>query len=167
MLAHAAFGQERGCCIFSVLDNYLQPCLGHRAFSGRERLQHQSIRCTCTHGAEGEGKAILPTAKHAVATLAAAGKVFHPPAAVIKGMELLGKQFIASVKAGNGWTEPLAFRYLHQLRETFLLEKAEVPIYSLSWDATRLSSLDILAPSIYNPGLGLAGWCPPQASETQ
>ena len=78
-------------------------------------------------------------------------------------MELLGKKFIVSAKTGNRWTEPLAFRYLHQMQETFSFDKAEVPIYSASWDATTLSQLDALATAIYNPGLCLAGWCPPQA----
>ena len=118
-------------------------------------------------GPNGKARQISRPHKHAVATLAAAGKVFHSPGAVIKGMELLGKTFIASIKTGNKWTEPLAFRYLHQLQETFIFEKAEVPIYSLSWDATRLSSLDALATAIYNPGLCLAGWCPPQAFNNQ
>ena len=114
-------------------------------------------------GPKWKARKISQPHKHAIATIAAAGKVYHSPAAVIQGMDLLGKKFIASFKTGNRWTEPLAFRYLHVMQETFAFEKAEVPIYSLSWDATRLSWLDTLATALYNPGLCLAGWCPPQA----
>ena len=114
-------------------------------------------------GPKGEARKISGGLKHKIASMAAQGHVFHSGAAVVAGMELLGKRFMACAKTGNKWSEPLAFQYLHTLPDTFRIRLDGVPIYSLSWDATRLSHLDVLATTSYNPGLDLAGWCPPQA----
>ena len=115
-------------------------------------------------GPKGKQRKLSSGQRHKVATLAARSKVFHSGAAVIEGMELLGKKFMRCAKTGNKWSEPLAFQYLHTLQETFRIEQGGVPIFSLSWDATRLSHMDVLATAIYNPFLDLAAWCPPQAS---
>ena len=113
-------------------------------------------------GPRGKARTISAGQKYKIATLAAEGKVFHSGAAVIKGIELLGKKFMVNAKTGNKWSEPLAFQYLHCMQETFSFARAGVPIYSVAWDATRLSMMDVLATTIYNPGLNLAGWCAPQ-----
>ena len=78
-------------------------------------------------------------------------------------MELLGKHWYGSAKTANTWIEPLGFQYLHRTQEIFRFTTIEVPIYSLAWDATRLSSYDALATTMYNPGVELAVWPPPQA----
>ena len=113
-------------------------------------------------GPRGRARKISAGQKHKIASLASAGKVYHSGAAVIRGMELLGKKFKVCAATGNKWSEPLAFRYLRQLQTTFSIERCCVLIYSVAWDATCLSHMDMLATTIYNPGENIAGWCPPQ-----
>ena len=114
-------------------------------------------------GPKGKQRKMSAGQKFKMATLAAENRVFHSGAAVAEGMELLGKKFMECARTGNKWSEPLAFQYLHTLQETFRFMLDRVPIFSLAWDATRLSHMDVLATTIYSPLLNLAGWCPPQA----
>ena len=124
------------------------------------------LDCPVLVGPKGRVRKISNSQKYKIASMASRGQVFHSPAAVIKGMNLLGKKFMASAKPANKWIDPLASKYLHRLQEVFRFSDARVPIYSVAWDATRLSTMDALATTIYNPALRVAEWCPPQANIT-
>ena len=112
--------------------------------------------------------------------MAAAGVVFKSPASVVQGMEMLGKTQMSSGSAGSGagqsgdgqekhmtgankWTERLGFQYISALQDTFFLRPEVSQVYSITWDATRLSKKDTLLGITYNDDLEKAGLCPLQA----
>ena len=113
-------------------------------------------------GPKGKVKTISRNQKHKIAAMASRAVVFKSGQSVVKGMNLVGKKLLASAKSANRWVCPLAFQYLHRLQVAFDFNKALVPIFSVAWDATRLSKMDVLATTIYNPHLRVAAWCPPQ-----
>ena len=115
-------------------------------------------------GVTGKAKKISSKYKNKVATLAAKGDVYKSGQGVLKGLKLMGMGGRGkSTGTGNKWVEPRSMQYLHKLREVFWLTRVNVPVYSIAWDATRLSGLDTLCSAIYLPICRLAGWCPPQA----
>ena len=61
-------------------------------------------------------------------------------------------------QTANTWTEPVMRRYLWTLRSTFTSCMDQV--YSIAWDATRLSGKEMLFASLYCTK-GLCGWSPP------
>ena len=80
--------------------------------------------------------------------------------------KLFGRSNIASNvndAAANKWIEPLAYQCLHRLQEVFHHRRCPDHIFSIAWDAIRLSPRDTLMAAIYNHSLKLAGWCPPHA----
>ena len=61
----------------------------------------------------------------------------------------------------NRWVEPSVRRYWGQLQ--VVMQSATQPVYSLAWDATRLSGDDLLFSSMYAPSVQKACWCAPKA----
>ena len=61
---------------------------------------------------------------------------------------------------GNRWSDTTMARYLIAVVRAF--SNVEYPLYSASWDGTRLSGKDMMFCTIYNHGVGKACWCPPQ-----
>ena len=114
-------------------------------------------------GPKGRVKTLDSAQKTTIAKIASKGEVYKSGQSVVTGMELLGKHWYGSAKTANKWIEPLGFQYSHRTQEIFRCTTIEVPIYSLAWDATRLSSYDALATTMYNPGVELAVWARPQA----
>ena len=114
-------------------------------------------------GPEGRMLTVSAAVKHKIGEIAATGTVFKSGRGVAEGMEILGRRFGGSGKSTNRWIDPLCFTYIHLLQRVFKLSELAVPIISLTWDAIRLSMMDVLATAVYNPGLDIAGWCPPQA----
>ena len=124
-------------------------------------------------GPKGNHLKIDDAKKTRIANLAAAGAVFKSPASVVHAMSLLSTQNssgASSSAAGseklmtgaNKWTERAGFQYLGALQEAFFLRPEVPPVYSLTWDATRLSKKDTLLGIIYNDSLEKAGLAPLQ-----
>ena len=118
-------------------------------------------------GPQGRVKAYSQAQKHTVAVMASHGAAFKSGQGVVKGMLALGRVWRGSAKAANKWINPLALQYLRRVQDIFFFEKITIPVYSVAWDATRLSSYDALASTLYNVGLDLAAWMPPQAAHRQ
>ena len=107
-------------------------------------------------------KSLDPAQRQEVARLASKGDIFKSPAAVVSGLNLLGKHWWGSAKGTNRFLEPFGFQYLHRTQVVFKFQTIQVPVYSVGWDASRLSGHDFLATTIYNPGLELAVWAQAQ-----
>ena len=107
----------------------------------------------------------IPLTKMRIARLAAHGRSFKSPQAVLTGQSALkGKKGVKKghLKSANQWVEPYAWKLLGRVREVFDWESSS-PVISLAWDATRLSRKEILVTTIYNHAKRMAGWCPPMA----
>ena len=111
----------------------------------------------------GAGSRPMPAAKkYKIALIAAEGRLARSGRAACEILQELRPGFtMKNVRSGNNWISGLSLQYLHKLQCTFKFETCE-PVYSLSWDATRLSKRDTLVCTIYNADLDLAGWVPPQ-----
>ena len=96
--------------------------------------------------------------------MAAQGEIFKSCRAVLRGMEMLSQSIADGQGNANKWMEPLAFQLLRRMRQVFYHEKILWPVFSVSWDATRLSKKDTLFAAIYNHWLKKAGWCPPMVA---
>ena len=119
-------------------------------------------------GKKGRKRKISKAKKWKVAKLAARGKVFRSGSAVLKGMSVLDSGLDPGVdvdqeKVANKWVGALSYQYLHKLKSIFMFSRLRIPIISLSWDASRVSRMETLVSTIYNAGLDLAAWLPPQA----
>ena len=118
-------------------------------------------------GPQGKRLKVSQAKKTRVAKIAAKGEIFKSCRAVLRGMEMLGKGNAGSDAdalgkgSANKWMEPLAFQYLHCLRDVFYYQNILWPVFSISRDATRLSKKDTLFAAIYNHWLRKAAWCPP------
>ena len=103
----------------------------------------------------GGGSMRLHAAKrHYIVMIAAEGRLARSGRAACEILQELRP-------GGNNWISGLSLQYLHKLQCTFKFDTCE-PVYSLSWDATRLSKRDTLVCRIYNADLDMAGWVPPQ-----
>ena len=142
------------------------------AFALEMSMELQSASTNPLHapaliGPQGGVKAYSQAQKHTVAVMASQGAAFKSGQAVVKGMLALGRVWLGSAKAANKWINPLALQYLGRVQEIFYFKKIRIPVFSVAWDATRLSSYDALASTIYNAALDLAAWMPPQAAHRQ
>ena len=118
-------------------------------------------------GVKGRTKKISKAVKAKISKLGSRGDTFRSNRAVVRGLKILGgnKDMGGIAEKGtNRWTIPYVFQYIHCLQTTFKFEDVPAPVFSLAWDATRLSKLDVLICTIYNAALNLAGWCPPQVT---
>jgi hypothetical protein len=105
----------------------------------------------------------MPQAKkHLMAKIAAKSRLLRSGRAVAEALQLLrnDQEGFATLSA-NKWVAKLAWQYLHNAQAIMKLGLSE-PIYSISWDATRLSKRDTLIATLYNSMLDKAIWCPPQ-----
>ena len=101
--------------------------------------------------------------KFKVATIAAQGKIARSGRGLMQIMQELLPGFEGErPESAKRYLAQLSWQYLHKLRRVYEFGKC-VPIYSVSWDATRLSKRDTLIATIYNAALNLAAWMPPQA----
>ena len=64
-------------------------------------------------------------------------------------------------ESANKWAEPEMRTYLHDCFQKFA--RALQPVYSLSWDGTRLSGLDHIFGTFFSPSSQVACWSPPIA----
>ena len=102
--------------------------------------------------------------KEAVARAAAAGKLGRSGAKVlelVKRFKYFNQNLGMNFKSGNQWVEPTMRKYLGELQRQ--MTGAHHPIYSIAWDASRLSGLDLLFATVYAPHIRRAAWCPPMA----
>ena len=100
-----------------------------------------------------------------VVKLGMQGDIFHSCRAVVRGLKILtkgGEDYGISDKSANKWTVPYIYQYVRHLQIVFVFSSNLVPVYSISWDATRLSKLDVLVSTVYDCGKQVAAWCPPQ-----
>ena len=119
-------------------------------------------------GVKGRSLKIPERFKRRVVELAAAGDVFKSGHGVLRGRKLMGvlqrHKDVGehSAKSGNKWIAPHTMKYLGMTRDVFALSAAKEPVYSVAWDATRLSGLETLCATMYMPSKALACWLPPQ-----
>ena len=115
-------------------------------------------------GVKGRALKVSMAKRNNIVRLQASGDVFRSGRQVLRGMKLLGYDGQAeNEKSANKWVHPWVFQYMYRLQEVFHYMSVAFPVFSIAWDATRLSKLDIMASTIYNHALQLAAWCPPQA----
>ena len=101
--------------------------------------------------------------KHKVATIAAHGRIARSGRALMEIMKELIPGFDGErPESAKRYLAQFSWQSIHRLRSVFEFEKC-VQIYSVSWDATRLSKRDTLIATIYNAALNIAAWMPPQA----
>ena len=115
-------------------------------------------------GPKGKAMIILTSKKTKVAKLAAAGDIFKSGRAVLRAMGIISGGSMASGvddTSANKWLSPLCFQYLHCLQPSFYFRLCLDIIFSVAWDATRLSHKDTLMAAIYNHSLQKAAWMPP------
>ena len=97
-----------------------------------------------------------------MAKIAAKSRLLRSGRAVAEALQLLrNDQEGFETLSANKWVAKLAWQYLHNAQAIIKLGLSE-PIYSISWDATRLSKRDTLIATLYNAMLDKAIWCPPQ-----
>ena len=118
-------------------------------------------------GPKGKARKVSSAMRFKVADMASRGEVFKSCNAVMKGMALLGKRFGLGTKGANKWVDPLCFQYLHAVQELFHFQRVLVPVFSVGWDATRMSKTEMLAATIFNLWVNKAAWCPPQVPRCQ
>ena len=116
-------------------------------------------------GPKGRSLKISAAFKRKVAQISATGNVFHSPAAVLRGFDILAISG-GGEQGGNAnkWQEPYVRQYMHMLQSIFNMDRLQHRIYAFAWDASRLSGRDSMITACYAPCIQLAGWCPPQAS---
>ena len=114
-------------------------------------------------GVSGRSLKIPVSKRNKVVRIQAMPGVFRSGRALLQGAKDLGVNIGAgSDKTANKWIQPYMYQYMHRLVTTFLATRLKFPVFSVAWDATRLSKLEIMASALYNHELGLAGWMPPQ-----
>ena len=113
-------------------------------------------------GPMGKAQAVPKAKRWKVARIAAQGKLARSGRAALEILRELRPGFSAeNVMTGNKWIQDLVWQYIHKLQRTFKMGACEM-VYSLSWDATRMSKRDTLVCCIYNADLDIAAWAPPQ-----
>ena len=113
-------------------------------------------------GPRGGSMRLHAAKRHNIVMIAAEGRLARSGRAACEILQELRPGFtMKNVRSGNNWISGLSLQYLHKLQCTFKFDTCE-PVYSLSWDATRLSKRDTLVCTIYNADLDMAGWVPPQ-----
>ena len=115
-------------------------------------------------GPKGKAMPISTSKKTKVAKLAAAGDIFKSGRAVLRAMGIISGGSMASGvddASANKWLSPLCFQYLHCLQESFDFRVCLDNIFSVAWDATRLSHKVTLMAAIYDHSLQNAAWMPP------
>ena len=114
------------------------------------------------HHSQRDGENNSNSAKRSGCQEAARGKLGRSGAKIlelVKRFRYHNKNAPLRFNIGNTWVEPTLRRYLGQLQ--LEMRQADQPIYSISWDATRLSGKDLLFSTMYAPSARLACWCPP------
>ena len=108
----------------------------------------------------GRARRVPARLKEAVARTAAAGDHGRSGAKVLKNLKKFsGVVDMVADAVGNTWTEPSMRRYLGATQG--VMGSVVDKIYSLSWDATRLSGKDLLFASMWTSEGQIASWCSP------
>eukprot|EP00974_Lingulodinium_polyedra_P113006 10938708-Lingulodinium_polyedra.AAC.2 len=100
--------------------------------------------------------------KEAVAKAAGQGQLGRSGRQVMLIMHRLRKtreSGEAPADTGNRFVRDRVGHYFLALQQS--MQASEVPMYSLSSDATRLSGKDMLHSALWSAGTGQAAWCPP------
>ena len=113
-------------------------------------------------GPQGKAMRIPNAEKDMMANIAARSRLLRSGQAVADVLHLLREdQGKFESLSANKWVSVLSRQYLH-LIETAMTFGVTEPIYSISWDASRLSKRDTRIATLYNSELDLPVWCPPQ-----
>ena len=153
-------GQETQTLFFAIifwLSAVIEGCPGV-AGASTDPFDAPSLK-----GPSGRALKISNAKRSKIVRLSASGGVFKSGRSVLTGARLLGRDIGAEhANTANRWVWPYMLQYMHALLTAFHCRNVLIPIYSIAWDATRLSKLEVMASAVYNHGLKLAGWCPPQ-----